>query len=62
MGTRIYNAGAGVLLLLLCGAQFTGWALADYDTVPDVPRTVRDNPGVYRSHYGVYYHARYGGK
>ena len=58
---RIYSLFGGSLFVMLLGAQFTGWCLAEYDTVPDVPRTVRDNPGVYRSHYS-YYYARVGGK
>ncbi len=61
MGARIYQGVSAVLLFLVFGAQYTGFAFADYDTVPDVPKTVRDNPGVYRSHYS-YYHARIGGK
>ena len=32
-------------------AQYRGWSLTSVDEVRDVPRSVRDNPGVYRSHY-----------
>ena len=42
-------------------SEFRGWSLHSINQVNDVPRTVRDNPGAYRSHYG--YYARYmGGK
>ncbi len=42
----------GVLLLGLVGvAEYRGWTLAAVNHVNGVPRTVRDNPGSYRSHY-----------
>ncbi len=42
----------GVLLLGLVGtAEYRGWAFTPADRVTNVPRTVRDNPGAYRSHY-----------
>ena len=44
-------------LLLLTGvtlAEFRGWGLSSVDQVKNVPKTVRDNPGAYRSHYGFY--------
>ncbi len=42
----------GVLLLGLVGvAEYRGWSLASVNEVKNVPRTVRDNPGAYRSHY-----------
>jgi hypothetical protein len=41
-----------VLLLGLVGtAEYRGWSLASVNEVKNVPRTVRDNPGAYRSHY-----------
>lgn len=51
--------------LLLSGGLFysglTGWTFTSYDEVKDVPKSVRDNPGAYRSHYAR--SARYfGGK
>ncbi len=44
-------------LMLLTGltvAEYRGWTMAGVNQVKDVPRTVRDNPGAYRSHYGFY--------
>ena len=51
-------------LMLLSGAtvaEYRGWTLDRVNQVKDVPKTVRDNPGAYRSTYG--YYPRYvGGK
>ena len=42
-------------------AEYKGWTLTRVSQVKDVPKTVRDNPGAYRSHYA--YVPRYvGGK
>jgi hypothetical protein len=51
--------------LMLAGSMFyagwTGWTFTSYDEVKDVPKSVRDNPGAYRSNYAR--SARYfGGK
>ncbi|MBS1875852.1 MAG: hypothetical protein JSU00_21740 [Acidobacteria bacterium] len=52
----------GVAILGAFGAaEYRGWSLHRINEVNDVPKTVRDNPGAYRSHYG--YYPRYmGGK
>jgi hypothetical protein len=42
-------------------AEYRGWSLNRVDEVPNVPKSVRDNPGSYRSVYG-YYHHYTGGK
>jgi hypothetical protein len=42
-------------------AEYRGWSLNRIDEVPNVPKSVRDNPGSYRSVYG-YYHHYTGGK
>ena len=50
----------GVLVLGLAGfSQYEGWSLARVNEVKNIPKTVRDNPGAYRSHYAGYY--RYSG-
>lgn len=42
----------GVLMLGLVGlAEYRGWSLLRVNEVKDVPKSVRDNPGAYRSHY-----------
>ena len=51
-------------LLVLSGvgmAEYRGWTLGSVDEVKSVPKSVRDNPGSYRSVYG-YYHHYTGGK
>jgi hypothetical protein len=52
----------GMLLLGMVGtAEFRGWSFLSYNQVKNVPKSVRDNPGSYRSIYG--YYPRYiGGK
>lgn len=45
----------------LAVAEYRGWSLNRINEVNNVPRTIRDNPGAYRSHYS--YYPRYmGGK
>jgi hypothetical protein len=52
----------GIMVLgTLTMAEYRGWSLASVDEVKNVPRSVRDNPGSYRSVYG-YYHHYTGGK
>jgi hypothetical protein len=42
-------------------AEYQGWSFTKVNQVNDVPKTIRDNPGAYRSHYS--YYPRYtGGK
>lgn len=44
-------------MLLLTGAtwaEFKGWTFTRVSEVQDVPKTVRDNPGAYRSHYAIF--------
>jgi len=46
-------------MLLLGGmsfAEYRGWGLSQVNRVTGVPKTIRDNPGAYRSHYGYYPH------
>jgi hypothetical protein len=42
-------------------AQFRGWTLSPVSQLMVSPKSVRDNPGSYRSVYG-YYHHYTGGK
>ena len=52
----------GVMLLGLTGyAQYTGWSMSRVNQQKVLPKSIRDNPGAYRSSYGGY--SRYiGGK
>ena len=52
----------GITILSGLGlAEYRGWSLNRVDEVLNVPKSVRDNPGSYRSVYG-YYHHYTGGK
>jgi hypothetical protein len=47
----------GLLVLALTGfAQYRGWSLLPINQAKTVPRSVRDNPGSYRSVYHGYSH------
>jgi len=40
----------------LATAEYRGWSLNSVNEVKNVPRSVRDNPGSYRSVYSSYHH------
>ena len=47
----------GLAIALLFGyAQYTGWSWADVDEIHDVPKSIRNNPGIYRSMYTRFPH------
>ena len=52
----LYLAYGAAVLLGLGVAQYSGWSLARVNEVKNVPRSVRDNPGSYRSVYSSYHH------
>jgi len=47
--------GIAVLSLLVL-AEYRGWSFSQINQVKNVPKSVRDNPGSYRSVYGFYHH------
>jgi hypothetical protein len=51
-----------VMLSGLTVAEWRGWSWQRINEVKNVPKTVRDNPGAYRSHYGYYPGRYFGGK
>ncbi len=52
----------GLMLLSIVGiAEYRGWSLNRVNEVKGVPKSVRDNPGAYRSSY-LGYHRYSGGK
>jgi hypothetical protein len=54
---RVLYVIYGIAVLAGLGvAQYQGWSLASVNEVKNVPRSVRDNPGSYRSVYGSYHH------
>ncbi len=48
---RFYWAYGLALLIIFSAAEFWGWGSLDSDKVKNVPKNIRENPGVYRSHY-----------
>ncbi|MCL4401050.1 MAG: hypothetical protein M1436_00060 [Acidobacteria bacterium] len=47
----------GIAILALVGiAEYEGWTLTHTNEVKNVPRTVRENPGAYRSIYRWFPH------
>ena len=47
----------GLAILLTTGyGAYRGWSLQSVNEVKGVPRSVRDNPGSYRSIYSSYHH------
>ncbi|MBI4861807.1 MAG: hypothetical protein HY815_16345 [Candidatus Riflebacteria bacterium] len=51
---KLYAAFGALILLVFFYVQYTGWSFQSVDETKGVPRTVRQNPGVYRSHYHHY--------
>jgi hypothetical protein len=51
---RFYRVWALAVLAWLGYACWFGWSWASVDEVKQVPKSVRDNPGSYRSHYASY--------
>ncbi len=52
----LYTLYLMLLLGLTAAAQFRGYSLDKVNEVKNIPRSVRDNPGSYRSHYAIYTH------
>jgi hypothetical protein len=44
------------VLTFLAVAELRGWSLTSYDEVKGVPKSMRDNPGSYRSSYSRVLH------
>lgn len=53
MGARTYTIWAVVVLAVLGSAQYRGWSLTRANESRNNPRSVRDNPGAYRSSYYI---------
>ena len=55
--TRVFFFVYGLIVLTLVSfAEYRGWSLNRGDEVLNVPKSVRDNPGSYRSVYSSYHH------
>jgi len=44
------------VLSMVSLAEYRGWSLDRVNQLLHVPKSVRDNPGSYRSVYGFYHH------
>jgi len=53
---RILAALGALVLGLFAYGSFTGAGFTSYDEIKDVPKSIRNNPGVYRSIYARYPH------
>lgn len=54
---RNFFLAYGLFVLAMVGfAEYRGWSLNRIDEVRNVPKSVRDNPGSYRSVYSSYHH------
>jgi hypothetical protein len=50
-GYLIYSM---MMLSTATWAEFRGWTISSVNQTKVAPKTVRDNPGAYRSHYAFY--------
>ena len=50
----LYTIYGALVLTFAAFAQYQGWSLTKVNEVRNIPKTVRDNPGAYRSHYLMY--------
>lgn len=53
---RLFLIYGMAVLAVAAWAEYRGWSLNRISELPNVPRSVRDNPGSYRSVYGFYHH------
>ena len=53
---RLFSILGPVVLALFGYVTYTGAGWTSYDEIKDVPKSIRNNPGVYRSVYARYPH------
>ncbi|HWZ43195.1 MAG TPA: hypothetical protein VNW97_06945 [Candidatus Saccharimonadales bacterium] len=56
MNPKLYLFYGLTVVGLMGFAQYAGWSLASVNEAKVIPRSVRDNPGSYRSVYSSYHH------
>lgn len=56
MFRTIYLVYSLLVLGTVAFAEYRGWSLDSMNQLHNVPRSVRDNPGSYRSVYSSYHH------
>jgi hypothetical protein len=53
---RLFQVFGAMILGLFSYADYRGWSPSSYNELKNVPKSIRDNPGAYRSMYQRYYH------
>lgn len=53
---RIYLFYGVLMLIALSVCAYRGWSFTKVNEVKNVPMSIRDNPGSYRSVYNSYHH------
>jgi hypothetical protein len=53
---RLFSLFASLVLALFAYATYTGAGISSYSEIKDVPKSIRNNPGVYRTVYTRYPH------
>jgi len=48
---HFYRVWGGLLVAGVLASHYLGWGFAQTDEIKGVPRSIRDNPGAYRTHY-----------
>jgi hypothetical protein len=56
MFNQLYLIYGFLVLGSVAMAQYRGWSMDTMNEVKNVPRSIRDNPGAYRSIYSSYHH------
>jgi hypothetical protein len=54
--TRLLSIFGALVLGAFGYASYTGWTWSSYEEIRNVPKSIRDNPGTYRSVYARYPH------
>ncbi len=54
--TRFFWIFGGLVLALFTYADYRGLSLARYNELKNVPKSIRENPGTYRSMYTRFFH------
>jgi hypothetical protein len=54
--SKLYYVYGAIVLAAVAMAEYRGLSMTSINDVKNVPRSVRDNPGSYRSVYSGYHH------
>ena len=58
---KLYMIYGLMVLGAFATSEYRGYSMMSVNQLKNVPKSIRDNPGAYRSHY-AYYHHYTGGK